>query len=110
MLCWPFPFCWPVARAPLTRQALGGQGLGRQARRCVGLRRHRLLARQGLLTRSGQARLGRNAAQARLSAQALLARQALLPWNSRLSLGRVRVRVGSGGSLRLGNARLRLQS
>jgi hypothetical protein len=94
----------PLARPPLARHAPGGEGLGRRARRRVGLRRHRLLPRHGLLTRSGHAWLGGNAAHARL------ARQVLLPWNSRLSLGRVRVRVGSGVSLRLGNARLRLQS
>jgi hypothetical protein len=94
----------PLVRHPWSRHALGGQRLGRQARRRVGLRLHRLLACHGLLTRSGQAGLSRNAAHA------LLARQALRPGDFRLSLGRVRVRVGAGVSLRLGNAGLRLQS
>jgi hypothetical protein len=94
----------PLIRRPLSRHAPGGQGLGRRARRRVGLRLHRLLARHRLPTRSGQARLSGNAAHA------LLARQALLPGDSRLSLGRVRVRVGAGVSLRLGKTGLRLQS
>jgi hypothetical protein len=89
-------------------QAGDRHALGRQRRLPVGLRRKRL-ARHALLAHGlagdGLAGPGRDPGLAHaLLAHALLARLARLRRPARLAL------AGTGASLRLGNARLRLQS
>jgi hypothetical protein len=88
-------------------QAGDRHALGRQRRLPVGLRRKRL-ARHALLAHGlagdGLAGPGRGLAHALLARHPLLARLARLRRPARLALG------GTGASLRLGNARLCLQS
>jgi hypothetical protein len=93
-------------------QAGDRHALGRQRRLPVGLRRKRL-ARHALLAHGlagdGLAGPGRGLAHALLARHPLLARHGLLARLARLRRPARLALAGTGASLRLGNARLRLQ-